>query len=125
MVIGVGIDIVDVARIRQAWERHGQRFMDRVLVASEAEYCLRQSDPVPSLAARFAAKESVAKAFGTGIGEQMGWHDIEVGRLESGMPVVRLHGPGEAMAKARGMARIHLSLTHTATAAAAVAVVEA
>ncbi|KAB2674480.1 MAG: holo-ACP synthase [Verrucomicrobia bacterium] len=124
MVLGIGIDIVEVDRIRGAWERHGNRFMERILVAGELAYCAAQSDPAPSLAARFAAKEAVSKAFGTGIGEKLGWHDIEVVRLASGQPQVRLVGKGEALLAERGAQRIHLSLSHAAAYAAAVAVLE-
>jgi holo-[acyl-carrier protein] synthase len=124
MVLGIGIDIVEVPRIRAAWERHGTRFLERILVADEIAYCTAQSDPAPSLAARFAAKEAVSKAFGTGIGEKLGWHDIEVVRLESGQPAVRLRGGGESLMAERGARSVHLSLTHTAGYAAAVAVVE-
>ncbi len=124
MVLGVGIDVVEVTRIRAAWERHGARFMERILVPAELAYCASQPDPAPSLAARFAAKEAVSKAFGTGIGGQLGWHDIEILRLESGQPSVRLLGKGAELLSARGGRTVHVSLTHAVAYAAAVAVVE-
>ncbi len=124
MILGLGIDLVELSRIRSAHTRFGERFARRILTDSEWEYCRSQNDPVPSLAARFAAKEAVSKAFGTGISETLGWRDMEVLRLESGQPQIRLLGPAEILAKARGCLRIHLSLTHTRTTAAAVAVLE-
>ena len=80
--------------------------------------------PGPHLAARFAAKEAIAKAFGTGIGSHLGWHDMEVGRKESGEPYVRLHQGGLKLLQARQGAVVHLSLTHTQAYAAAVAIIE-
>jgi holo-[acyl-carrier protein] synthase len=124
MTVGLGIDVIDVARIRASCERFGDRFLRRVLRDAEVEYCQRLADPAPSVAARFAAKEAVSKAFGTGIGAELGWHDIEVVRLPSGQPTVQLHGLGLELLNKRGGQRIHLSLTHTREYAAAVAIVE-
>jgi holo-[acyl-carrier protein] synthase len=78
MILGTGVDIIEVARIRSSHERFGDRFIRRLLRDAEIEYCLSHRDPAPFLAARFAAKEAVSKAFGTGIGQYLGWHDIEV-----------------------------------------------
>ena len=124
MILGVGIDIIEVDRIRRAWQQHGERFMHRILCGSEIDYCIAQSDPGPSLAARFAAKEAVSKAFGTGIGAALGWHDIEVLRQASGQPLVLLHGKGVPLFQERGGRRIHLSLSHSAGQAVAVAILE-
>jgi holo-[acyl-carrier protein] synthase len=82
-------------------------------------------DPAPYVAARFAAKEAVSKAFGTGIGATLGWQDIEVRRLESGRPEVLLHGEARLYSDSRGCRNLHLSLTHTVHYASAVAVLEA
>jgi len=112
-IVGVGIDIVEVARIRASLERHGERFYQRICTASEAEYCRRMRDPAPFLAARFAAKEAVSKALGTGIGETCGWLDIEVRRRASGGPFIVLHGAGAETAKRLGIAEILVSLSHT------------
>jgi holo-[acyl-carrier protein] synthase len=124
MVLGLGIDLVELGRIGEAYRRFGAAFVDRILLPPEAAYCQAQSNPIPSLAARFAAKEAVAKAFGEGIGESIGWHDIEVTRNEHGAPGIVLRGRGADLAESRGVRTIHLSLTHTATTAAAVAVLE-
>jgi holo-[acyl-carrier protein] synthase len=124
MILGVGIDLIEVDRIRQSLERFGERLPQRLLLPDEIAYCMAQGDPAPSLAARFAAKEAVSKAFGTGIGAALGWHDIEVQRLPSGQPTVALHGAGTDLLRARGAARVHLSMSHTVSHATAVAILE-
>jgi holo-[acyl-carrier protein] synthase len=124
MILGLGIDVVELSRIREVWQRHGERFARRILRESEVAYCLAQSDPVPSLAARFAAKEAVSKAFGTGIGAELGWQDIEVVRQPSGQPAICLHDGGARLLESRGGRVVHLSLTHSAVHAAAVAILE-
>ena len=92
MILGVGIDLVEVGRIRDSLERLGERFARRILCPAEYEYCFSHDNPSPHVAARFAAKEAVSKAFGTGIGTELGWLDIEVLRLASGSTQVHLHG---------------------------------
>lgn len=124
MIVGVGIDLVEIARIAAAGERLGTRFYRRLLRPAEEAYCTSHRHPAPHVAARFAVKEAVSKAFGTGIGARLGWHDIEVIRGAAGEPSVVLSGAGETLARERGVARIHVSLTHTATHAAAVVVLE-
>jgi holo-[acyl-carrier protein] synthase len=124
MILGTGIDLIEVARIEESFARFGERFLGRILRPAEIAYCLRHAKPGPHLAARFAAKEAVSKAFGTGIGAQLGWQDIEVGKHESGEPFVILHDAGLRLLAARKGRLVHLSLTHTATLAAAVAVLE-
>jgi len=83
MILGTGIDIIEVSRIRASYEKFGERFLKRILRPEEIAYCLSHRFPAPFLAARFAAKEAISKAFGTGIGKQLGWQDLEVGRKES------------------------------------------
>jgi len=124
MILGVGIDLIEVERIRTSHERFGGRFLGRILRPGEIEYSLAHADPAPFLAARFAAKEAVSKAFGTGIGASLGWQDIEVKRKETGEPYVVLHGKGLALFEARRAARLHLSLSHTTQHATAVAILE-
>ena len=124
MILGVGIDIIEVSRIKASYEKFGERFLGRILLPNEISYCLSHREPAPFLAARFAAKEAISKAFGTGIGAQLGWQDMEVGRKESGEPFVILHEKGAALLKARGGRAILLSLSHTQGHAAAVAVLE-
>jgi holo-[acyl-carrier protein] synthase len=124
MIVGVGIDLVEVQRIENAWKRFGDRFVNRILLPDEIAYCVSHKNPGPFLAARFAAKEAISKAFGTGIGPSLGWHDMEVRHKESGAPYVALHGKGQQLFADHKANQIHLSLTHTATNAAAVAVLE-
>lgn len=124
MILGIGIDLVEVERIRSSHQRFGERFLARILRPGEIEYCLSHRDPSPHLAARFAAKEAVSKAFGTGIGKHLGWQDMEVRRKESGEPFLVLHDQGLALMQERGPARVHLSLSHTVAHATAMAVLE-
>src|SRR5215472_12920164 len=100
MILGVGIDIIEVARIAASYEKFGERFLTRILHPNEISYCLSHKAPAPFLAARFAAKEAISKAFGTGIGAQLGWKDMEVGRKESGEPFAILHGSGRDLLNA-------------------------
>ena len=124
MILGVGIDIIEVARIRSSYERFGERFVNRILLPNEIAYCLSHKMPAPFLAARFAAKEAISKAFGTGIGAQLGWQDMEVGRKESGEPFVILHGGGKKLLEERKGRVVLISLSHTQEHAAAVAILE-
>ncbi len=87
---GLGNDIVEIARIHQSIERHGQHFLDKLFTPREQEYCLRYKDTAPHFAGRFAAKEAIAKALGTGIGEALSWLDIEILPDPHGRPIVTL-----------------------------------
>jgi holo-[acyl-carrier protein] synthase len=124
MVLGIGIDLVEVSRIEQAVQRFGSRFIERVLHPEEMAYCRAQKNPGPFIAARFAAKEAVSKALGTGIGAELGWQDIVVKRLSSGAPHVELRDKGLELMRIKGGNRILLSLTHTGSHAAAAVVIE-
>lgn len=124
MILGVGIDIIEVSRIKAAHEKFGERFIQRILRPAEIEYCLSHRDPGPFLAARFAAKEAISKAFGTGIGQQLGWQAMEVCRYPSGQPYVVLHDEGQVLMSRMAGRVLHLSLSHTANYATAVAVLE-
>ena len=124
MILGVGIDIIEVSRIAASYEKFGERFLNRILHPAEIKYCLSHKTPAPFLAARFAAKEAISKAFGTGIGAQLGWQDMEVGRKESGEPFVILHGIGEKLLKERNGRIVLISLSHTQVHATAVAILE-
>lgn len=112
-ILGTGIDIVEIERIAASIARHGEPFLARIFTAGEREYCAAMRKPEIFYAARFAAKEAVSKAFGTGITAQVGWRDIEVRRKASGEPFVALHGEGAATARRLGIAEIHLSLSHS------------
>lgn len=122
MIVGIGVDLVDIARIRAALDnpRTGTRFRDRVFTAAEIAYCERRAGRVESFAARFAAKEATIKA----LGGPCGWHDVEVERSD-GVPSLRLAGRAAARAAALGVVRLHLSLSHADTQAAAFVVAEA
>jgi holo-[acyl-carrier protein] synthase len=124
MILGIGIDIIEVPRIQASFEKFGERFVKRILHPDEIDYCLSHKAPAPFIAVRFSAKEAISKAFGTGIGAQLGWHDMEVRRKESGEPYVILHGGGQKLLEARGGRAVLISLSHTQTYAAAVAVLE-
>ncbi len=124
MILGIGIDIIEVARITASLERFGERFGQRILLPDEQAYCLSHKHPAPFVAARFAAKEAISKAFGTGIGAQLGWQDMEISHKESGEPFVILHGKGEELFKARRAKNLHVSISHTQTYAAVVAILE-
>jgi holo-[acyl-carrier protein] synthase len=124
VILGVGIDIIEVARIQSSYERFGERFLNRILHPNEIAYCLSHKVPAPFLAARFAAKEAISKAFGTGIGAQLGWQDMEVGRKESGEPFVILHEAGKKLLDERKGRMVLISLSHTQEHAAAVAILE-
>jgi holo-[acyl-carrier protein] synthase len=124
MILGVGIDIIEVARVQGSVERFGERFLNRLLLPDEIAYCRGNKTPAPFVAVRFAAKEAISKAFGTGIGAQLGWHDMEIRRKESGEPFVVLHGGGVKLFAARGAQRLLISLSHTQNYATAVAILE-
>lgn len=109
----IGVDLVDNARIRRILDRGDDAFVRRVFTAKERAYCDAMADPVPHYAARFAAKEAVAKAFGTGIGGHAAFLDIEVSREPSGQPVIVLHGTAGSTASRLGVSCIRLSLSHT------------
>jgi len=123
VIIGVGIDVVHVERIRR-WS-HIEGLYDRFFHPEELAAALPRGEVgVLSLAARFAAKEAISKAFGTGIGARLGWKDMEVGRKESGEPFVILHEGGRKLLEARGGRHVLISLSHTQNYAAAVAILE-
>jgi len=112
-VLGIGVDLVEVDRIARIVEKDGSAFLEKVFTAIEREYCDRMRRSAPYYAARWAAKEAVAKAFGTGFGAQIGWGDIEVRRKASGEPFIQLHGAGAELARRRGVREILISLSHT------------
>lgn len=119
LAVGVGIDLVEVDRIHSLLEKSGDRFKQRVFTEGEIQYCDSCAESAMHYAARFAAKEAVAKALGTGFAEGVGWADIEVQRGENGAPTVVLHGGAARVAAQAGVTRVLLSLTHTRTTAGA------
>ena len=121
-LFGIGIDVVEVERIESSMAEFGERFATKIFTAAERAYCESQRRPAIHYAARFAAKEAVAKAFGTGIGKDLGWLDMEIVRKDSGEPELVLSGVGQAYAKEKGIAEVKISLTHAHHYAAANAV---
>jgi holo-[acyl-carrier protein] synthase len=121
VLVGLGADLVDVDRIRSAVERHGERFLDRIFTEEEKAYCAGMAQPHKHLAARFAAKEAVAKAFTTGIGAELGWRSVSVYHGERHDPRVRLDERGAALLRQVGATGVLLTLSHTERAAMAVA----
>jgi holo-[acyl-carrier protein] synthase len=113
MLIGTGIDLTEIPRIRNSIERFGNRFLDRIFTASEKAYCQRKRNAAESFAARFAAKEAAAKALGTGISFGVTWLEIEVTREPGGRPGLAFHGRAAEIATRLGVTHAALSLTHT------------
>lgn len=124
MILGVGIDIIEVERIRGAYTKFGHRFLNRILRPEEIRYCLQHANSAPAVAGRFAAKEAVAKALRVRIGRKIGWHDIQIVHSPHGAPAIVLHGKGLALSESCGTKNVHLSLSHTQNYAAAVAIIE-
>jgi holo-[acyl-carrier protein] synthase len=120
----IGVDLVEISRIRAIHKRHGKKFFDRVLTRAEQAYCLTRGDPYPSIAARVAAKESVAKALGVGIGEHLRWTSISIENLPSGAPQVILDVAGKKMLKKLRAKKVLLSLSHTGDISIAMAVLK-
>lgn len=113
--------MVEIARVRAIHRRHGKRFFDKVFTRNEQAYCLTKSNPYPSLAARLAAKEAVAKAFGTGIGGVLRWVSVSVEVTPDGVPQVILDAEGLRYLKKLKAKRVLLSLSHTDSLAIAMA----
>ena len=124
MIVGIGIDVVEVGRLADALGRHGDRFAERVFTEAERASCDSRADRVLALAARFAAKEACLKALGTGWAEGLGFRDVEIVREGNQPPQLVLHGAADARASALGVTRTHVSLTHQPGLAAAVVVLE-
>ncbi len=120
-VIGLGCDLVEVERIAQILDRHGDRFLDRTFTDEERTYCSTLKFPHKHYAARWAAKEAVAKAFTTGIGEHLDWTSISVEHGERQEPLIRLDGKAQALLHDLGGTGVLISLSHTETYAMAVA----
>ena len=125
MITGIGIDVVQNERIRDSIERFGDRFVDRIYTAGEKEYCTNTAHPAIHYAARWAAKEAAFKALGTGWAAGVKWKDVEVLRLDSGKPELRLHGEALARAGSLGATKFHVSLTHDYLISCAVVIFEA
>jgi holo-[acyl-carrier protein] synthase len=124
MIVGTGIDIAEVPRIRHAIERFGDRFLRRIYSAGERRYCDSKANRVERYAARFAAKEAAMKALGTGWNHGVRWQDCEVTRLPGGRPTIRFHGKAGEIASQLGVKNSALSISHTADQAIAQVILE-
>jgi holo-[acyl-carrier protein] synthase len=124
VIVGIGIDLAEVDRIRAAVERHGRRFTDRIFTTSEIAYVERKANRYERYAARFAAKEAGMKAIGTGWKRGVRWQDFEVVNLPSGRPTLRLHGVAAKIADELSVRNIALSMTHTAEQGLAIVILE-
>ena len=124
MLVGTGIDIVEIERVANSIARYGDRFLDKIFTAEEIMYCRRKKNFAESFAARFAAKEAGAKALGTGISRGVSWKEFEVKREASGKPTLSLSGRAAELAGMMGIRRVELSLTHSRELAMAVVLVE-
>ena len=124
MIFGTGLDIIDVDRVRKIHMRWGDKFLRRFMREEEIKYCRSFKDSAPNIAARFAAKEAISKAFGTGIGEKLSWHDLEIVHHKNGRPSVKLHGSANVMLIKLSGRRVHISLSHNNHQAAAMALLE-
>lgn len=124
MVVGVGVDLVMISRIRRAIDRWQDRFLKRVFTAEELVYARRRRDPAEHLAARFAAKEAALKALGTGLTMGVRWREMEVRRSRGGRPTLALTGRTGSLGAARGVRAWHVSLTHDGDYALAQVVAE-
>ena len=124
MLIGTGVDLIEVARIAQSIERYGERFLRRIYTDDEIAYCTRKRSSAESFAARFAAKEAGAKALGTGISRGVTWNEFRVERQPGGRPVLELRGRAAVLARELGVKTISLSLTHTDSLAMATVMME-
>jgi holo-[acyl-carrier protein] synthase len=124
MILGTGVDIAEVPRIRESIERYGERFLRRIYTDGEIQYCESKASRFESYAARFAAKEAGMKALGTGWNHGVRWRDIEVVRSKGQRPTIQFHGQAAAIAEKLGTKNIALSLTHTSEEALAHVILE-
>jgi holo-[acyl-carrier protein] synthase len=121
-VIAHGVDFVEIRRISELIDRHGQAFLDRVFTGVEQDYCRDRKRSLEHLAGRFAAKEAVLKVMGTGWRSGIAWTDVEVVNAPSGQPSIRLYGRCAEIAAERGIAQVLISISHTDTHAMASAI---
>ena len=124
MILGTGVDLAEVRRIRASVERYGERFVRRVYTPGEIAYVERKANKYERYAARFAAKEAGMKAIGTGWTSGVTWQDFEVANMPSGRPTLKLHGRAAAIAAGLGVRAIALSITHTAELGMAYVILE-
>ena len=124
MLIGTGVDLIEIERIARSIERYGDRFLRRIYTDHEIAYCTNKRSSAESFAARFAAKEAGAKALGTGISRGVTWIEFQIARQPGGRPVLELRGRAALLARELGVKTISLSLTHTGNLAMATVMME-
>jgi holo-[acyl-carrier protein] synthase len=118
-ILGLGNDIVEIERVRQSIDRHGLHFLNRLFTSIEQDYCYQFKNPVPHFAGRFAAKEAIVKALGTGFGAQVSWHDMEILNDAEGKPIVRF---SQKVQKLFNTPHVLVSISHASSQAIAVAI---
>src|SRR2546430_10316065 len=123
-VLGIGVDLVECARIERSLDRFGEKFLSRVFTEGEIKYSMSMKFPARHLAARFAAKEAVSKAFGTGIGKAMGWRHIDIRKKPNGEPFLVFSGSAQELATQRGVISALVNLSHTEHHAVAVIILD-
>jgi holo-[acyl-carrier protein] synthase len=123
-IVAVGLDLARIDRFEKVHARHGDRLLERLFTDGERAYCDRRASRMASYTGRFAVKEAVMKALGTGWSSGVSWRDIEVVRASGAAPELRLHGSTARIAREKGIVRIHITITHDAGVAAAVAIAE-
>jgi holo-[acyl-carrier protein] synthase len=124
MIIGTGVDVVEIARFRKVMERLKDRFILRVFTPAEQKFCNAHRDPAPHYAARFAAKEALFKALGTGWARGVTWLDVETLRERQDAPAMSLHGEAQRLSTSMGVHKVHLSLSHSEQWAVAMVILE-
>jgi len=124
MILGTGVDLVEIVRFRKVIERLKDRFIHRVFTAGEQRFCNEHRDPVPHYAVRFAAKEALFKALGTGWAKGVTWLDVEVQRERQDAPTMSLHGEAQRLSEAMGTNKVHISLSHSDNWAIALVILE-
>jgi holo-[acyl-carrier protein] synthase len=124
VIVGLGVDMEEIARLGEAIKRHGRIFLERIFTPAEIAYCERHRGAVERYAARFAAKEATMKALGTGWAKGVRWKDIEVGREPGGRPTIVLHGAAREHAERMGARHFSLSISHSGNFALAEVILE-
>ena len=124
MIVGTGIDIVEIGRIKHSIIKYSDRFKNKVFTQKEIDYCHSQADPAKHFAARFSVKEAVLKCFGTGMTGGILWKDVEVVNKKSGQPTLNLYGKGKELFNQLKIKHIHISITHDKSYAVAHAIAE-
>lgn len=124
MIIGIGIDIVEIDRIKNSVEKYGDHFLNKVFTEREKAYCCSKSVPYSSLAGRFAVKEAALKALGTGLAQGIGWHMVETLNDSLGKPVLHLHGKARELADELNVTKLFVSISHCKSNAVAQVILE-